>query len=187
MTEVGTEPLLGTLLATAPDLLAYFERRVDPRDAAADLLSEAMVQAWRRSDSAPVDVERCRMWLFVIARNILSNHARTTRRRHALADRLRQHLSEHTPPTDPAEALAVREAVRRLPSGQRELVMLIHWDGFSIKEAGELLEIGASTARSRYAAARSRLAEELSETAAVVDGSEPDKPKASSGVVRNWP
>jgi len=35
--------------------------------------------------------------------------------------------------------------------------MLVHWDGFNIREAAELLAINPSTARSRYAAAREAL------------------------------
>jgi RNA polymerase sigma-70 factor, ECF subfamily len=41
--------------------------------------------------------------------------------------------------------------------------MLIHWDGFTIVEAAELLGLNASTARSRYAAARQILREALTE------------------------
>ena len=39
--------------------------------------------------------------------------------------------------------------------------MLIHWDGLTIIEAAELLGLNASTARSRYAAARASLREAL--------------------------
>ena len=39
--------------------------------------------------------------------------------------------------------------------------MLIHWDGLTITEAAELLGLNASTARSRYAAARTTLRQAL--------------------------
>lgn len=175
MTAGAGDELLASIVATTPDLLAYFERRVDPRPDAADLLSDALVQAWRRADAAPRDEEGRRMWLFGIARNVLLNHSRSKRRRSALADRIRQHLVEAAIDPDPAEALAVRDAVRRLQAGQRELVMLIHWDGFSIQEAGQILGIGASTARSRYAAARTRLAASLAEPLAVHEAQIPDE------------
>ena len=152
--------LLETLRGTAPDLLAYFERRVRPREDAADLLSEVMIQAWRRVDALPSDLERRRMWLFTIAHNVLSNHARTNRRRSALAKRIRQQLADE-PIQDHSEVVAVRDVVHRLPEAQRELVMLIHWDGFSIREAAELLGLNPSTARSRYASAREALQRSL--------------------------
>ena len=156
MTAGHEAGLLEALQGTAPDLLAYFERRVQPREDAADLLSEVMTQAWRRVDALPSDVERRRMWLFTIAHNVLFNHARTNRRRSALTERIRQQLADEPTP-DHSETAAVRDVVRRLPHAQRELVMLIHWDGFSIREAAELLGLNPSTARSRYAAAREAL------------------------------
>ena len=44
--------------------------------------------------------------------------------------------------------------------------MLIHWDGFSVAEAAEILGLNASTARGRYAAAREQLRQALAEPAA---------------------
>lgn len=148
--------------ACAADLLRYLSYRVRNREDAADLLAETMLQAWRRHEAMPADAERCRMWLFTIAANVLANHRRSVRRRAALADELREHVRSETV-VDHAEVNAVRDAVLRLATAQRELVMLIHWDGFTIVEAAELLGLNASTARSRYAAARARLREALAE------------------------
>lgn len=142
----------------ADDLLAYLERRVQPRDDAADLLADALLVAWRRHQVCPADPRQGRMWLFSVARNVLANHRRGVSRRHALADRLRQQLAiagwtgssldDHSP---------VAEAVATLPDDLRELVTLVHWDGFSVTEAGQILGLNASTARTRHAAAKSRL------------------------------
>ncbi|WP_425308372.1 RNA polymerase sigma factor [Ammonicoccus fulvus] len=155
MTPEATAVFRTLLRETADALLAYFERRVTPREDAADLLAETMLQAWRRASSLPAPEHR-RAWLFTIAANVLKNHRRTLRRRVALAERLRLHLR---PPveSDHAEASAVRDLVRRLPGPQRELVMLVHWDGFALVEAAEILGVNPSTARSRYAAARETL------------------------------
>jgi RNA polymerase sigma-70 factor (ECF subfamily) len=109
------------------------------------------------------------MWLFTIAANVLANHRRSARRRLALADRLRQHLATTTAP-DHGEASAVRDAVLQLGAAQRELVMLIHWDGFTIVAAAEILGLNPSTARSRYAAARNELRRALSAVACVESG-----------------
>jgi RNA polymerase sigma-70 factor (ECF subfamily) len=43
--------------------------------------------------------------------------------------------------------------------------MLIHWDGFSIVEAAEILGLNASTVRGRYAAAREALKSALVDAA----------------------
>jgi RNA polymerase sigma-70 factor (ECF subfamily) len=153
------------LTETADSLLAYFERRVTPSADAADLLAETMLQAWRRASDFPMEAAaRQRMWLFTIAGNVLANHRRSDRRRRRLAERLRLQLgATTTAATDHADHLALRDAVHDLKKEQRELVMLIHWDGFSMVEAAALLRLNASTARSRYAAARKSLRQSLSE------------------------
>lgn len=139
------------------DLLAYFERRAQSRDDAADMLGDTFLQAWRRFDAFPEGSVRQRMWLFKIASNVLANHSRSLRRKRALAVRVGSALSREEHSSDHAEAGAVRDAVRRLPRTGRELVILVHWDGFSILEAAEILGINPSTARTRYATARAQL------------------------------
>lgn len=163
---MSADALSAALNATSADLLAYFERRVLVREDAADLLAEVMLQAWRRVDSLPHAPERRRMWLFTIAAHVLANQRRSSRRRAALADRIRHHMVEANEP-DHAEALTVQAAVRDLAAAHRELIMLVHWDGLSVAEAAELLGLNPSTARSRYSAARAALRAALIETADV--------------------
>lgn len=147
--------LIGVFEASASDLLAYLSRRVGPDDAA-DLLGETMVVAWRRVRQLPNDSERARMWLFGVARGTLLNHARGERRRWALADRIRSHAEELS--AAPADAGSeVRDAIARLDPDLSELVRLVHWDGFSLTDAAELLGIPASTARGRYQRAKAEL------------------------------
>lgn len=165
MSSAHRAELRRALRHDSADLLAYFERRVRSPEDAADLLGETMLQAWRRVDSFPDESpERQRMWLFTIAANVLANHRRSLRRRTGLTERLRSHLAAAAPP-DPAEAITVRDAVLHLDDAHRELVMLIHWDGFSIVEAAEILGLNPSTARGRYAAARAVLRTALTEVA----------------------
>jgi RNA polymerase sigma-70 factor (ECF subfamily) len=156
----GQERVRRALELTADDLLRYFERRVHVPADAADLLSDTMLQAWRRADACPDETSRQRMWLFTIAANVLSNHHRGTVRSLRLANRLREHFVTDAAP-DHADPSAVRDAVLRLRRSHRELIMLVHWDGLTILEAAELLGLNASTARSRYSAARSSLREAL--------------------------
>lgn len=110
-----------------PRLLAYLARRVDPPGDAADLLAEALATAWRRVADLPADDGPAVAWLFGIARGTLANHRRGQARRHALADRLRDHLEPRlqaaAPPAD--EAVAVRDALKRLAPDDRELLTVV--------------------------------------------------------------
>lgn len=146
---------------SADDLLAYVSRRVGGDDAA-DLLGETMVIAWRRVAEMPDDPERARMWLFGIARGTLLNHARGQRRRWALADRIRTHTPEDRASPGADAGAEVRDAISRLDPAHAELIRLVHWDGFTLVEAAELLGVPASTARGRYARAKEQLRAALS-------------------------
>ena len=154
--------LTDALSHNTPDLLRYLERRLN-RDDAADALADLMTIGWRRANTLPAAPEQARMWLFGIARHVVANAARTERRQSNLAERLRETLR-----TTPAEVRSidedaeVRDAIARLAPDQAELVRLIHWEGFSIAEAGKILGISASTARTRYQRARADLKAALS-------------------------
>ena len=155
----------GCLSRNADDLLGYFERRVRVREDAADLLAETFLQVWRRHQALPEDYARQRMWLFTVAANVLANHRRSGRRKSAVADRLREQMSATPQQPDLGDQVAVRDAVLHLRDAHRELIMLIHWDGFSVVEAAEVLGLNPSTARGRYAAARMALREALTDVA----------------------
>lgn len=79
------------------------------------------------------------MWLFTIAAHVLANHRRPGRRRLALASRLRDQMASTPVQPDLGEQTAVRDAVLHLRDAHRELIMLIHWDGFNVVEAAEML------------------------------------------------
>jgi RNA polymerase sigma-70 factor (ECF subfamily) len=144
----------------APRLLSYFERRVDVREDAADLLGETLLVLWRRSSDIPASDVEAGMWLFGVARRVLAGHRRGGKRRLALAERLRNELAVTSGVTDDV-ADHVRAAVRALPERDRELVGLVHWEGFALAEAAAILGIRPGAARMRYQRARVRLVNEL--------------------------
>ena len=150
----------------AADLLRYLRRRVTAADDAADLLGHVLLRLWENGAKVPTTDEAARMWCFGIARNVLREHARQGVKQLRLADALRRHLRDHPHPHNSADALAasaftvqtVHVALASLDEQSRELIMLIHWDGFSISDAARLLSMNPSTARTRYARAKERLA-----------------------------
>lgn len=163
-TPTNADRMRDIFQASADDVLAYLERRVDPREDAADLLSDTMMTAWKNMHRVPLDEEAARMWLFGIAKNTLLNHRRGRRRRLAATDRLRSEIAttaSHSEIERVDAAHDVRSALAELPEDLSELVRLIHWDQFTLVEASTLLGIPAGTARSRYFRARALLAKAL--------------------------
>lgn len=140
----------------AGDVLRYLQRRVGPDDAA-DLLGDTMMVAWRRVNNLPDDAEEARMWIFGLARGTLLNHSRGERRRLALAEKIRAHvMSARTAPAAD-EGSEVRDALSQLNPELREIVQLVHWEGFTLAQAAQVVGIPAPTARGRYARAKDEL------------------------------
>lgn len=156
--------LESVLSECAPALLGYFIRRVESPDDAADLVNESMIAAWKASHRMPQEGTEARMWLFGVARNTLSHHSRAARRRDALVMCLAQTLvirGIEDESIDTSNAIDIRGAVSQLPPPLAELIRLVHWDGFSIEQAAEHLDLRPSTARGRYARAKVLLRESL--------------------------
>ena len=141
-------------------LLGYFTRRVTPQEDAADCLAETLVVLWRRRKDRPTDPDQLRAWSYGIAKGVLANHQRSQLRHVRLSFRLREHLRTATPPAGLDDNLSA--ALQELTAENRELVLLVAWDGFGVAEAGHLLGLTPDAARARYSRARRTLREALS-------------------------
>lgn len=148
--------------ANGPDLYAYLARRISEQTEVGDALSEVYTTAWRRRAKLPADDAEARMWLYGIAANVLRNLHRGHRRHRSMLGRLREEAEIAEIAQGAGVADTVQDAIARLPPSQAELVRLRHWEGFTLNEAAQIVGIPASTARSRYAAAREQLRQLLS-------------------------
>jgi RNA polymerase sigma-70 factor, ECF subfamily len=148
-----------------PRVCAYVARRA-PATAAEDVAAEVFAIAWRRHGELPRDVLP---WLLRTAANLLRNQWRADARRADLPTRLGPAApSRSTAETaaQRAEARAVMAALARLDDDQREVIMLIHWDGLSAAQAARVLGCSHVAARSRLMRARRALANALDEPVA---------------------
>ncbi|MET2012961.1 sigma factor-like helix-turn-helix DNA-binding protein [Microbacterium chocolatum] len=105
------------------------------------------------------------------------HHQRRARRQRAVADRLREALSTTPNPgfTDPSEHQDLHDAVAALDPIDRDIIGLVHWEGFSLAEASSILGKKEGTVRGRYHRARTALRSQLEAdtTASVVDPARP--------------
>jgi RNA polymerase sigma-70 factor (ECF subfamily) len=154
-------------------ILAYALRRVaDPEDAP-DVVAETFLVAWRRFDEVPIG-DGARLWLYGVARLVLSNLRRSERRRTRLgarlAESLRTEIATHAAPA--GEAAEVLRAMAELGAEDRELLMLVSWEELTPGEAARVLGLSALATRSRLHRARRRLRAVLEErrTAGCGDG-----------------
>jgi RNA polymerase sigma factor (sigma-70 family) len=140
----------------APAVKAYVLRRSDA-SSADDVVAEVFVVCWRRFHELPPDALP---WLLGVARRVLSTQRRSERRRAALADRLAGAAVETVEETA-GEDRILAAALARLGEADRELLLLIAWDGLLPNQAAEVLGLKATTARVRLMRARRRLSQAL--------------------------
>ncbi len=161
----------------APDVLAYLVRRVVDAEDAADLLGDVFVALASRPARIPEDATEARMWAFGVARRVFLAHRRRAHTELVEAETLRGLLLAENAQghDDDVDRLFARDAVDALPPRQREVVILVHWDGFTLADAAKHLGIRASTARALYQRARESLRVGLSEPSKSMSSMLPDE------------
>jgi len=159
---VASEPFIRDLLRReSRGVLDYFGRRA-ARDEAEDLLGETLLVVWRRAATIPDDETRARMWMYGVARKVLAGHRRSLGRRAALTDKLREQIVVTPASTDDATD-EVRGRIAALPEIDREILMLVYWDGFSLVEAAAILGMRDTSVRTRHARAKASLRASLAD------------------------
>lgn len=117
---------------------------------AEDLLQEAATRAWKHFASTGGDPISIRPWLFTVIRNLAIDHHRAQATRPPetpVVESLGLALD------DPAERVLVKQvvidALKRLPSGQREVIVLTFYRSYSIAQVSDYLGIPPGTVKSR--------------------------------------
>lgn len=146
--------------AYADRVHAYALRRTTAA-AADDVVAEVFLVAWRRLHKVPSEPLP---WLLAVARRVLANRRRGESRAAALHERL---AGGHRPAAQAAVNPEVDDRVQRALAGlgerDRELLLLIAWEGLRVNEAAHVLGVRAGTLAVRLHRARRRLARVLAE------------------------
>jgi RNA polymerase sigma-70 factor (ECF subfamily) len=101
-------------------------------------------------------------WLFTILRNLFRSEYRKRRREVEDADgRYAESLKSHPEQTGRVEFSEFRAALAKLPSDQREALILVGASGFSYEDAATICGCAVGTIKSRVNRARTRLADLL--------------------------
>lgn len=145
---------------TAIRVRGYLRRHCDAPDLD-DLLSEVYLVAWRRGDEVPEDPLP---WLLAVARRVLANYWRGRDRRERLSTELRCLHGLASEP-DVAGCAVTRatmlDALAGLTAADRELLLLVGWDGLDSEALARVLGCSAGAARTRLNRARQRLEDGL--------------------------
>lgn len=147
-------------------MIGYATRLTGDRQAAEDLVQEALLRAWRHHGELTDDRGSVRGWLFTVVRNLAHDRARSLARRPAevQTDPLVQSnasvagaaVVDADPAQGVVDTMVVRQALARLSDEHREVLRLLQVDGLSVAEAAARLGIPHGTVKSRtYYALRS--------------------------------
>ena len=142
------------LFADHGDAIHRYAMRRDPASAD-DVVAEVFLVAWRRLDDVPPDDPL--PFLYGVARRVHANARRGERRRAALTDR----IGEQPPPAATGGDSEVLAALARLPERDREVLMLVAWEGLDHAAAARALGTSKANVAVRMHRARRRLAREL--------------------------
>ncbi|GAA1923207.1 RNA polymerase sigma factor [Nocardioides lentus] len=141
-------------------LRLYARRQVGAAEAD-DLVAEAFVVALRRPEALPDGDAEVWPWLVGTARRLAANHRRrlATRDRH-WQEVVREHWRNGagSPEVAVAERDACLAALAALPAADRELLLLVAWEGLTADQAARVLDVRRGTLAVRLHRARRRLA-----------------------------
>ena len=156
--------LHGALLDAWPRLFAYALALTHSRDRAEELLQDCALKVLSAA-RAPVEARALRLWLYTVMRHAWIDQLR--RQRIVVFEPLQEELPEAREyPAAAArldDAVALREAFRRLSPQHREILALVDLAGFSYQEAAAILAVPIGTVMSRVSRARRALIEALSQ------------------------
>ncbi|MEO5535263.1 MAG: RNA polymerase sigma factor [Pseudolysinimonas sp.] len=153
-------------------------RRLSDFSAAEDATAEVFRIAWdqfKGGDAPSV------AWLYGVARNVVGNEYRRSKRSRALRDRLEgEALVTSTQINAP-----VLEAMSRLKSADREILFMSYWEDLAGDEIAAILTISAAAVWVRLSRARDALRRQLESTELAPASSGKSGNSGNSGGQRN--
>jgi RNA polymerase sigma-70 factor (ECF subfamily) len=152
-------------LRLSPWLHRLMALQLPQPDLAGDLVQQAFLQLHLARQEFRAGA-RLRPWLVTIALNLKRGYFRRRKRRAetSVEEALEgQPDTEAESPEQAAEAARVRQAVRRLPAHEQEVIVLHYFGGFSYGEIESLTGTGRSAIKQRARRGYERLRAELAD------------------------
>jgi RNA polymerase sigma-70 factor (ECF subfamily) len=134
---------------------AHAARRVGER--ADEVCAEVFLVAWRRLGEIPRDELP---WLLAASRNVIGTTWRSDGRRARLRERMEGEPQAGAAAPETGDA-GLEDALAALGERDRELLMLVYWEGLTPARAARALGLAPAAARTRLWRARRRLRSNL--------------------------
>ncbi|MCP4247402.1 MAG: RNA polymerase sigma factor [bacterium] len=154
------------LSATQEWLYRYLQRLIDDGHQADEVLQDVYLLIFRKLKFLR-EPRAYRAWVYRIATRQAMGHLRRTRR--GGASPAGEALLEAAPapetpdPPDPESLQQLRRRLDRLAPNTRAVLVLHYYEGLSIRQVADVLDLSPGTAKSRLAYGLARLREQMSE------------------------
>jgi RNA polymerase sigma-70 factor (ECF subfamily) len=144
---------------TSTRVYGYVRRHCDEADCD-DVIDDVYLVAWRRFHELPSDPIP---WLLGTARRVLANLWRSRSRRERLTAELAgvAQLAAPDCATQAVERADLLTALAAMSPNDREILLLVGWDGLTSEGAAAALGISRAAAHARLSRARRRLARQF--------------------------
>ena len=144
-----------------PRLRRYALALTGQRDAADDLVQDALERAWRKRALWQPGSD-LRAWLFTVMHNVHVNRVRASHPTEGLDELRADERGAHSAPPGPSGETRVMvselgHALMRLSDEQREVVLLIGLEQMTYAEAAAVIEVPVGTVMSRLSRGREKL------------------------------
>jgi RNA polymerase sigma factor (sigma-70 family) len=149
-----------SIVELIPRLRRYARALSRDRSAADDLVQDTLERAWAKLHLYRRGTD-LRAWLFTVMHNVYVNQRRAAKP----SAPLDEEMPELAQPPSEVDGLVLRDldaAIRRLPTDQRQVLLLVALEDMSYDEAAGTLGIPIGTVMSRLARAREKLRAMLS-------------------------
>lgn len=136
----------------------HVSRLLSVREDAKDAVIITFFELWRHRNSVRLVGGSSLPWLLKTATNVARNIERAGRRYRKLLDRVPE---PQQPVIHGQDETGVMTALRQLPSGQRNVIVLTVLEGYSDRETAMVLGIPLGTVKSRLSRAKAKLRDDL--------------------------
>lgn len=135
----------------ADDVLRYLAKNIKDGEVAKDILQDTFVSLWENKEK--VESSKIKNWLFTVAHNNMLKLFRY--------NKIRQNsfIEENSSESNLENTQLIDQLLKQLPDRMRQCLMLKDWEGFSIKEISEILDISEENVKVNIFRAKVKLKE----------------------------
>jgi RNA polymerase sigma factor (sigma-70 family) len=157
----GDEQAMSELI-TIHKVLVYtiIFRMVNDRELSKDLTQETFIRFFLKIDRVKYP-EKTRAWICRIARNIVYDHFRKEKRKKTVSlDEIPESAGESNIKRKHKQ-MVIQDALQRLKERDRMLLTMVYYEGFSLADIADTMQMSTNNAKVCLHRARLRLRDEL--------------------------